>query len=58
MSKSYKILVPKPATANKDGTDVRLYMADEVVEAKEKWQTEVMSTFCLLYTSPSPRDRG
>ena len=45
MSKSYKILVPKPASANKDGSDVRLYMADEVVEAKEKCQTEVMSTF-------------
>ena len=45
MSKSYKILVPKPATANKEGTDVRLYMADEVVEAKEKWQSEVMSMF-------------
>tara|TARA_A100001201_G_scaffold72836_1_gene66351 strand:- start:278 stop:610 length:333 start_codon:yes stop_codon:yes gene_type:complete len=45
MSKSYKILVPKPASANKDGSDVRLYTADEVVEAKEKWQSEVMSTF-------------
>ena len=35
MSKSYKILVPKPASANKDGTDVKLYQADEIVDASE-----------------------
>ena len=45
MSKSYKILVPKPATSNKDGTDVKLYLADEIVDAKESWQDEVMQTF-------------
>ena len=45
MSKSYKILVPKPASANKDGTDVKLYQADEIVDASESWQDDVMQTF-------------
>tara|TARA_Y100001972_G_scaffold93697_1_gene114924 strand:+ start:1782 stop:2153 length:372 start_codon:yes stop_codon:yes gene_type:complete len=45
MSKSYKILVPKPASSNKDGTDVKLYLADEIVDAKESWQDDVMQTF-------------
>jgi|TARA_R100001460_G_scaffold52237_1_gene91067 hypothetical protein len=45
MSKSYKILVPKPGSSNKDGSDVRLYQADEVVEASAKWQAEIMETF-------------
>ena len=45
MSKSYKILVPKPASSNKDGTDVKLYQADEIVDAKESWQDDVMQTF-------------
>jgi hypothetical protein len=41
----FKIIVPKPATANKDGTEVKLYVADEIVDAKEEWQDEVMKTF-------------
>tara|TARA_R100000231_G_scaffold73507_2_gene57635 strand:- start:591 stop:923 length:333 start_codon:yes stop_codon:yes gene_type:complete len=45
MSKSYKIIVPKPASSNKDGTDVKLYLADEIVDAKESWQDDVMQTF-------------
>ena len=45
MSKTYKILVPKPASSNKDGTDIKLYQADEVVDAKESWQEDIMSTF-------------
>ena len=45
MSKTYKILVPKPASSNKDGTDIKLYQADEVVDAKEGWQEDIMSTF-------------
>ena len=43
MSKTYKILVPKPASANKDGTDMKLYQADEVVDAKEGWQEDILS---------------
>ena len=45
MSKKYKVIVPKPATANKDGTEVKLYVADEIVEASETWQEETMNTF-------------
>jgi hypothetical protein len=45
MAKSYKILVPKPASANKDGTDTKLYVADEIVDASETWQDDVMQTF-------------
>ncbi len=45
MSKKYKILVPKPASCNKYGTDVKLYKADEIVDAKDTWQDDVMSSF-------------
>lgn len=45
MSKKYKILVPKPATANKEGTEIKLYTHDEIVDAKESWQSETMETF-------------
>ena len=45
MAKSYKILVPKPASANKDGTDTKLYIADEIVDASESWQDDIMKTF-------------
>tara|TARA_R100000734_G_C3273441_1_gene68811 strand:+ start:91 stop:420 length:330 start_codon:yes stop_codon:yes gene_type:complete len=45
MAKTFKILVPKPASSNKDGTDVKLYMVDEIVNASESWQEEVMNTF-------------
>lgn len=45
MAKSYKILVPKPASSNKDGTDTKLYVANEIVDASETWQDEVMQTF-------------
>lgn len=42
---SYKILVPKVGTNNELGTDQRLYKHNEVVEAKEAWQTELMEVF-------------
>lgn len=45
MSKKYKILVPKPASCNEYGTDVKLYKADEIVDAKDAWQDDVMSSF-------------
>ena len=45
MSKKYKVIVPKPATANKEGTEVKLYVADEIVEATESWQEDAMHTF-------------
>ena len=45
MSKSYKILVPKPASADKFGASTKLYVADEIVDASDSWQEEVMQTF-------------
>ena len=45
MAMIYKVIVPKPATANKDGTEIKLYVADEIVDAQESWQEEAMDTF-------------
>lgn len=45
MSKKFKILVPKPAAANANGTDVKLYRHNEVVDAQEAWQENLMQTF-------------
>jgi hypothetical protein len=42
---SYKILVPKVGTNNELGTDSRLYKHDEIVEAKETWQKDLMEVF-------------
>jgi hypothetical protein len=44
MSK-YKIIVPKPAALNAEGTEVGLYSADDVVDAKEDWQDGIMKSF-------------
>jgi len=44
-NKTFKILVPKPASSNQEGTDTKLYQVDEVVDAKESWQEDIMSTF-------------
>lgn len=41
----YRIDVPKPAASTADGLTVRLYEADEIVDATEEWQTELMSAF-------------
>ena len=45
MAKTYKIIVPKPASANAKGTEVKLYTANEIVKSEGKWQDEVMETF-------------
>ena len=45
MAKKYKIIVPKPASCNEHGTEVRLYKADEIVESEGQWQDDVMSQF-------------
>jgi len=42
---SYKILVPKVGTNSELGTDTKLYKHDEIVEAKEQWQKELMDVF-------------
>ena len=41
----YRINVPKPAASSADGLSVRLYDADEIIDATEEWQTELMSAF-------------
>jgi hypothetical protein len=45
MAKKFKIMVPKPASANEHGTDVKLYKADEIIESEGQWQDDVMQTF-------------
>lgn len=45
MARKFKIIVPKPASSNEKGTDIRLYKANEIVDSAGKWQDEVMDTF-------------
>lgn len=45
MSKKYKILTTKPATSNEDGTIMKIYHADEIIDAKHDWQDKIMSVF-------------
>lgn len=42
---TYKILVPKVGATNALGTESKLYVADEMVDAKEEWQKSLMSAF-------------
>jgi len=41
----FKIVVPKAGAADEFGSTVKLYPVDEIVDAKEKWQQELMETF-------------
>lgn len=45
MARKFKIVVPKPASCNEHGTEVKLYTADEIVESEGQWQDEVMEKF-------------
>ena len=45
MSRTFKIIVPKPASSNEKGTDVRLYKANEIIHSAGQWQDEVMDAF-------------
>ena len=45
MSRTFKIIVPKPASSNEKGTDIRLYKANEIVNSEGQWQDDVMDTF-------------
>ena len=45
MARKFKIIVPKPASANEKGTDIKLYVADEIVESEGQWQDDVMDLF-------------
>ena len=41
----YKIIVPKAGSANEIGSQSRLYELDEVVDASEPWQKDLMARF-------------
>ena len=43
--RKFKIVVPKAGATNELGTEVKLYEADETVEAAEEWQQNMMDTF-------------
>lgn len=43
--KTYKILVPKPAAVNEEGTEVGLYAADDMITPKGEWQQNIMDGF-------------
>ena len=45
MGRKFKIVVPKPASANVHGTEVKLYKHNEIIESAGKWQDDVMNTF-------------
>ncbi len=45
MARKFKIVVPKPASCNEHGTEVKLYEVDEIVESSESWQEDVMNKF-------------
>jgi len=45
MSRKFKIIVPKPASSNEKGTDIRLYKANEIINSEGQWQDDVMDTF-------------
>ena len=44
-NKSFKIVVPKVGATNELGTESKLYVHNEVVEAKEEWQQSLMEAF-------------
>ena len=41
----YKVIVPKAGAADEHGTSAKLYPVDEIVDANEDWQEELMQTF-------------
>ncbi len=45
MSKKYKILTTKPATGNKEGSITKVYQKDQIVNAKDLWQEQIMDVF-------------
>ena len=44
-NKQYKIIVPKAGTADGQGLSTKLYQLDEIVDASEDWQGDLMETF-------------
>ena len=45
MPRTFKIIVPKPASSNAKGTEVKLYKANEIINSQGTWQDEIMETF-------------
>jgi len=45
MARKFKIIVPKPASSNEHGTEVKLYKANEIIESAGDWQDSLMDTF-------------
>jgi len=45
MSRTFKVIVPKPASSNEKGTDVRLYKANEIIHSEGQWQDDLMESF-------------
>ena len=43
--KQFKILVPKAGANDELGLSQKLYVHDEIVEAKENWQEDLMNQF-------------
>jgi hypothetical protein len=41
----YKIVIPKAGASNELGTETKLYGLDEIIDAKEPWQKEMMGAF-------------
>ena len=45
MSKTYKIIVPKPATNDEQGLSVKLYEAGSMATADAPWKEDLMTMF-------------
>ena len=45
MARKFKIVVPKPASANEQGTELKLYKHNEIIESAGQWQDDIMNTF-------------
>ena len=45
MARKFKIIVPKPASSNAKGTEVKLYKANEIINSAGAWQDDIMETF-------------
>lgn len=59
----FKIIVPKAGAADQNGTEVKLYELDSIVDASEEWQESLMSTFvqngwAMEVKVDSPEEKG
>ena len=59
----YKIIVPKAGAANEQGTEVKLYEAESIIDASENWQDSLMQAFvangwAMEVKVDSPEEKG